>query len=122
MQRHSRQRDAVFEALCSVRSHPTALQVFDMVRSSIPNISLATVYRNLKGLVEEGKAIVLLSNDSVEHYDAVVNRHYHMCCDKCDKVYDIESNINIDLDGLNTPHKINSVNVMFNGICQNCLN
>ena len=122
MQRHSKQRDAVYQAVCSVRSHPTALQVYDIVRSNLPNISLATVYRNLKGLAEDGKVITVFSNDSVEHYDAVTYAHHHLCCTKCNKIYDVQSSIDIELDSIDSEHKIAGVRVMFTGVCENCIN
>ena len=59
MKKYSRQREAVYEAVCSVRSHPTADEVYDSVKKKLPNVSLATVYRNLSLLCSEGKLIMI---------------------------------------------------------------
>ncbi len=54
-QRATRQLEAVFEALQGDHTHPFADEVYQRVRQTLPRISLATVYRNLQRLVEEGK-------------------------------------------------------------------
>ena len=83
MKRHSRQRDAVRNALCSVKSHPTASAVYDMVRAEFPNISLATVYRNLSEMYDEGNAVMLTTVSGSVHFDADTSPHSHLYCNKC---------------------------------------
>ena len=46
--RMTRQRQVIIDELRSVTSHPTADDVYDMVRRRLPNVSLGTVYRNLE--------------------------------------------------------------------------
>ena len=53
----SRQREAVLNALQSTKSHPTAEWVYENVKPEFPNISLATVYRNLNLLCDCGSAM-----------------------------------------------------------------
>ena len=57
MQRHSKQRDAVLANLCSRCDHPTAEDIYFSLKSSMPALSLATVYRNLAALESAGKII-----------------------------------------------------------------
>jgi Fe2+ or Zn2+ uptake regulation protein len=58
MIRHSKQRDAIFDNLCSRYDHPTAEDIYFSLKPKIPALSLATVYRNLSQLVEDGKIII----------------------------------------------------------------
>jgi Fur family ferric uptake transcriptional regulator len=48
------QRQVILEELKKVKSHPTANEVYDMVRKRLPRIGLGTVYRNLDLLAERG--------------------------------------------------------------------
>ena len=90
MKKYSRQREAVYEAVCSVRSHPTADEVYDSVKKKLPNVSLATVYRNLSLLCSEGKLIMINTGDGASHYDGFTEKHHHLVCsERCirDRAY-----------------------------------
>ena len=54
IRRNSKQRQLILDTLRSVHNHPTAEDVFQMVREKNPTISLGTVYRNLNLLVDNG--------------------------------------------------------------------
>src|SRR5437660_11253467 len=53
--RRTRQLEQVFEAVQGDHTHPFAHEIYRRVHQRLPRISLATVYRNLHSLVEEGK-------------------------------------------------------------------
>ncbi len=89
MKRFSPQRQAVFDAVSSTKSHPTADWVYETVRQTIPKISLGTVYRDLSDLKKEGKIIGFSDENGVEHFDAWVDTHVHLKCTECGKVVDI---------------------------------
>jgi len=58
--RNTKQLQVVWAAIKDDNSHPTADQVYDKVRESLPNVSLGTVYRNLQKLVANEKLRVLM--------------------------------------------------------------
>jgi Fur family transcriptional regulator, ferric uptake regulator len=58
--RKTRQLDEEFKALQGDDTHPFAHEIYRRVHKKLPRISLATVYRNLHSLVEEGKIRTLL--------------------------------------------------------------
>src|SRR5262245_48364541 len=84
------QRAAVFEYLSRVDHHPTAEEVFLAVKSELPKISLATVYKNLEALVACGAASKLTYGDSAARYDIRTDHHYHTRCLKCGRIADLE--------------------------------
>ena len=86
--KHSKQRDALIEILQSTDTHPTAEWVYDKMREKFPNVSLATVYRNLKHMIEIGIARELYTDNS-SRFDANMDDHYHFVCRKCGKLKDI---------------------------------
>lgn len=121
MEKHSRQRDAVYEEMCSRRDHPTAEEVYLSLKARIPALSLATVYRNLTRLSEEGKLLRLCCETS-DRFDADISEHGHMTCEKCGKVVDIRLEpgyLNMDklygFEGI-----ITSKQVTFRGYCSQC--
>ena len=63
--------------------------VYQSIREELPNISLGTVYRNLRFLVDQGDALSLKLGDGKEHFDGNVNPHFHFICTQCGCVDDI---------------------------------
>jgi len=76
--RYTRQRASVFAYLEQAKSHPTADEVYQAVRPSIPRISLATVYKSLEALVAAGVATKLPGGDGSARYDCKGDEHYHL--------------------------------------------
>ena len=53
--RMTRQRAVILEELRKVKTHPTADELYSIVRERLPRISLGTVYRNLDFLADTGE-------------------------------------------------------------------
>ena len=84
----TQQRIAVLDALIKLNSHPTAEGLHNYLRKTNPSISLATVYNTLEVLTSNGLAnLVILSRDC-SRYDAVMENHFHLYCEKTKKVED----------------------------------
>jgi len=85
------QRLAVYDQLSQKLHHPTAEDVFRAVRTIIPKISLATVYKALEALVAIGAASRLTAADGTgsARYDARSEAHYHFRCLHTGAVYDL---------------------------------
>ena len=96
--RATKQRAAILEALRDNRTHPTADQIYDMVRQQISNISKGTVYRNLQVLREDGAISELNLNGTLSRYEEKQDKHYHFRCDKCGRVFDLDEPVNIEID------------------------
>jgi Fe2+ or Zn2+ uptake regulation protein len=70
--RKTRQLEVVWHEVAGDNSHPTADQIYQRVRSHIPNISLGTVYRDLHKLVAEGK-LQVLTLGRTQHFDPLLD-------------------------------------------------
>lgn len=88
-QRYTEQRAAVYRYLLGTTAHPTADDVFTSVRGTIPDISLATVYKALETLVSCGLAVKLTYGDGSARYDARTDPHPHARCLECGAVLDV---------------------------------
>lgn len=91
------QRAAVYALLAGSDHHPTAEEVYQGVKGSIPNISLATVYKALEALVASGLAAKLTGGDGSARYDARGDHHYHFRDLKSGTVHDLPTPFDPDL-------------------------
>lgn len=91
--RCTRQRRALYEALISTRSHPTADQLFQKVAQSEQDISLATVYNTLEAFCRAGLAQKLLGRGGSTRYDAATHNHLHLRDAQSDTVSDVPDSI-----------------------------
>ena len=121
--KRSIQREFIQKNLIHRYDHPTADMVYQSIRQELPNISLGTVYRNLRLLVEQGDALSLRLGDGREHFDGHVHPHYHFICNECGSVLDM--NVSDDLVNLSKikdfSGKILGHNTYFYGICDHCI-
>ena len=70
------QRQVILEELGKVKSHPTANEVYDMVRKRLPRIGLGTVYRNLELMAESGMILKLEVGGTQKRFDATASRFF----------------------------------------------
>ena len=117
------QRQIILEELGKVTSHPTANEVYDMVRKRLPRIGLGTVYRNLELMAETGLILKLEVGGTQKRFDATTNLHYHVRCSECGRVDDIELPVQTKLDRLAAKacdYQIIGHHIEFSGICPDC--
>ncbi len=83
---------AVLDAVRAARNHPTAQEIYDEVRYTRPNIGLASVYRILHTLAEQGM-IREIGRSEESRYDGQVARHDHALCTECGALIDLPTDI-----------------------------
>ena len=118
------QRQVILEELRGVTSHPTANEVYDMVRQRLPRIGLGTVYRNLDLLAEKGIIKKIEVGGEQKRFDGDTSPHYHIRCVECDRVEDIFIERRKELEKSAASccsYKILDHHVQFSGICNHCL-
>lgn len=87
--RMTRQRAVILETLRDVTTHPTADEIYSMVRKKMPRISLGTVYRNLDMLAGSGEIRLLDKAGAQKHFDGNTMPHHHVRCRLCGKIGDV---------------------------------
>ena len=120
---YSRQREEIVHFLKARKDHPTAEVVYENVRMVYPKISLGTVYRNLTLLSDTGEILRLRLGDGVDHFDADTSEHYHVLCNGCGIVEDLDmkgKKLSIDTSILPYDGTITGHIIYFKGICKNC--
>lgn len=84
------QRHAILSYLLHSLNHPTADDIYKALESKFPNMSVATVYNNLKVFMETGLVRELSYGDDSSRFDADMSDHYHATCVSCGKIVDFE--------------------------------
>ncbi len=119
--RYSRQRETIYQAVLASRAHPTAEMIHEQLRGELPQLSLGTVYRNLRLLVEEGRLQEL--GGSTARFDGDTAPHTHLRCKRCGQVLDLESlpyDPALDRMAAAGGAVIESHSLVFTGLCPEC--
>jgi Fur family peroxide stress response transcriptional regulator len=120
--RYSRQREMITDIIKGRRDHPTADMIYSSARERDPNVSLGTVYRNLKQLTDDGVIITLETVDKRLHYDGDTSRHSHFICTDCGNIIDL-------FKPAKTPEELKELGLavsgekcIYYGLCAQCQN
>lgn len=118
--RYSRQREAVYQAVKGTTCHPDAEWVYARVRQTIPDVSLGTVYRNLRQLADEKALLTLETERKALHFDADLSPHMHFICSDCGRISDlfIESDLTGRLEDMG--YRVESEKTVLYGLCPSC--
>lgn len=69
--------------------HPTADEIFQKINRLYPRASRATVYNNLRVLMDAGLVREFVQASRSSRFGAQVDRHHHFICDRCGNIEDV---------------------------------
>ena len=117
------QRKAVLEALGESRGHPSAEDVYLLVKQKNPRVALGTVYQALGVLEEIGVIEAKHWSESPTRYDLNVGPHLDIRCLNCGEVSEVPG---VHFGGLEesiraaTPYEVTRTTVVVEGLCPAC--
>ena len=119
--RSTPQRYAVMAFLTKHEGHPTAAEIFAAVNRLDPRSSRATIYNNLRDLVQAGLVREVAVEGRAARFDAKGTRHHHFICDRCGNVedmdwYDVPRPIPMSLG----KRVLREYELIFRGLCTKC--
>ena len=124
MKRYSRKRESILAVFRETDTHPDAEWVYQKLKPQYPDLSFATVYRNIRELVEEGQLVSVGNVNGRERYDACTKSHTHVVCEKCGKVIDLfEVTLPAEYTdevGNKTGFLVRNYGLNFFGLCETC--
>ena len=123
---YSRKREAILAKIRSTNCHPTADWVFGELRGEYPDLSLATIYRNLALFKEEGSIVSVGIVGGQERFDGDTEPHGHFVCRECRAVIDIDLPVIDPARAAMHPedarrHQIDRVDLTAYGYCAECV-
>lgn len=117
-------RKAVITYMVTAHHHPSAEQIYRDLKPQYPHMSLATVYNNLKVLIEHGFVTeIKLSHDNTTYFDFMGHHHLHIACERCGKITDF---VDVDIPHIKkeaeeqTHYKVTKTQLLIYGICTDC--
>ena len=117
------QRIAIYDALRGCHNHPTAEMIYHRLRPMHPSMSLATVYNNIKVLIDEGVVSeIKVRNDTTTYFDFMGHDHLNVVCEKCGRIADVD----IEVPDLReeaasqSGYQITKTQMTVYGICPDC--
>ena len=117
------QREIILEELKKLKSHPTADELYHVVKKRLSRISLATVYRNLEQMSEAGIIKKVEYSGRQKRFDGTTQPHNHIHCIRCGRVADVHISQGSHLHSLivdASGFQIIDDHVEFTGICPEC--
>lgn len=121
-----RKRNAILACLRETKEHPSAEMVHEMLQADHPDISLATVYRNLARFKNQGIITSLGTVNGVERFDANTAPHVHFICTGCGRILDlpeVELPLSLSRDvERSCGGQVHSCQLTFTGLCRSCRN
>ncbi|MGN0163234.1 MAG: Fur family transcriptional regulator [Candidatus Ornithomonoglobus sp.] len=121
--RNTIQRSLVFEAVNRLQCHATADEVYEAIAQEHPNISRATVYRNLKLLSETGEIRKIEIPGGPDRFDHCCHDHCHVKCEKCGRLFDVDMEYITGLEkSIKNNHgfEFTGYDIIFRGVCPEC--
>lgn len=128
MKKYSKQRELILNSLQNRSDHPTAETLYIDLKAKMPSIGIATIYRNLVDLCNEGLINKIVTKKSADRFDGNLIEHFHFKCDKCGAVQDIfpsqeeqiqlEEQMELFAKSIGAKKDISQIIIM--GICKSC--
>jgi|SRR3989344_1758213 len=121
--RNTKQKLLILDYLKNHPTHPTTENIYHQLKKSLPNLTLATVYRNLHILTEEQQILTLNINNEL-HFDGTTQPHLHLICQKCNKISDImisELHHKFEKKFQTNQFQPNTTSYISYGHCQKCI-
>jgi Fur family transcriptional regulator, ferric uptake regulator len=88
--RNTRQRKAIREAFTGSGRPMNPAEVLSVASQAVSGIGIATVYRTIKSLLEDGWLVTVDLPGEVSRYEqAGKAHHHHFHCRGCDKVFEM---------------------------------
>jgi len=120
--RMTHQRRMILEQIEADHDHMTAEAVYEQLKPGMPDLSLSTVYRNLKTLADEGKISVSdlgagLVYEAVDHVP-----HHHLVCLSCNRAQPLDHALvqplfaAIEAGGF----QVATTHLIIYGVCEKC--
>ncbi|HWP18921.1 MAG TPA: transcriptional repressor [Burkholderiaceae bacterium] len=120
MERHTRQRAAIRDALLEAGRPLLPQEVLEVAQRQAPGLGIATVYRNLRALVEEGQLQLVQLPGENPRFEPVGRHHHHFQCRRCERVFDVHACPG-DLARLAPPgFRVEDHDLTLYGVCKEC--
>ncbi len=119
--RQTQQRASIIAAIEAMDCAFTPQQVLGHAQRACPRLGIATVYRSIRDLLEQGRVRQVVVVGSAPRYERTdVRHHHHFHCTSCGEVSPLEGCSLKNSYQLPPGFKASSHEVIFTGTCRTC--
>jgi Fur family peroxide stress response transcriptional regulator len=117
-------RMALARLLATSDGHPNAYQLYENLRAQFPTISLATVYKTLVLLKDEGEVLEIDLHEDSRYDGNKPYPHPHLVCIRCKRIIDgddvnLLSRLNKEIEE-KYEFQISRHQIIYYGTCKDC--
>ncbi len=124
MHKRSKLRDGITAVLSREQGHPTADEIWEIMKGEFPGTGIATVYRNLDQLVRMEQVRKIAVPDGPARYELNDEKHYHVRCTRCGRIEDARLDFDLadfcDFDAVIPGFIVTDYDIVLEGICREC--
>lgn len=124
MERKSRQRDEIKRLLSKKNFHPTIEELYGLARQNIPQLGIATIYRNVEKMLKNSEIVRIEVPGGAARFDGNTEKHYHFRCEVCGSVEDVWLDLDIERRIMEAPElsgcQVDDHTLEFTGKCAAC--
>ena len=116
------QRRKILACLEGISAHATTEKVYDLLHAGMPDLSLSTVYRNLKSLAQQGLVSVSDLDGKLVYETIGARPHHHLVCLSCHRTFDLDNDLVAALFQQieQTGFKVTTSHMVLYGLCRDC--
>ncbi len=118
--RNTRQKAAIRAAFERAGRPLSPQQVLILAQSEVDKLGIATVYRSIKALVEEGWLSSVQLPGTLVYERAGKRHHHHFQCDRCSQVYELEGCLPAVNKLAGPKFRVRSHEIVLYGLCADC--
>jgi Fur family ferric uptake transcriptional regulator len=128
MERNTRQREAVLEAVERGARALSPPEILALAREAVPTLNLSTIYRQIGALQQEARVVKVLLPGQTARYEAVCghaerdagHHHHHFHCSGCDRVFSLHACPGSMQDLVPKGFVVESHEITLHGRCPEC--
>lgn len=123
MIRATKQRATIHDVLVKGGRPLSVAEVFELARNQMPGLGMATVYRNLKSLQEDGEVTQVELPGQPSRWEIMpLEHHHHFLCNTCDKLFEIQGCLDGMTRLLPEGYTLEEHDLLLRGQCAACSN
>jgi Fur family ferric uptake transcriptional regulator len=128
MERNTRQRQAVLEAIDHAGRALTPSEILGLAQRSVASLNLSTIYRHLTALQDEERIVKVLLPGQAARFEAAcgeghrdaAHHHHHFHCSRCDRVYPLHACPGSMQDLVPKGFVVKAHEITLSGVCADC--
>lgn len=117
--RNTKQKGEILKVLEMAKGPLSIKEIYELSRKNLDNLGIATVYRTVNHLMENGSIHEIHLPGESSRFEASNHHHHHFHCKQCDRVFDIEI-CPIPLDKSPKGFTVDTHEIILYGTCSDC--